>query len=387
MYFLFRPYETYACIFCFCQLFLTPHRRCDAPHDRQIGFQERYRSLSKVVQKQRLGLLCTLACSAHVSLLSKCDVDSHTNQQLCVCVPSWADVYTPSVKTSPSQRESSVAEPSRLASSDSQSSRVMSSQQQPHDMDCSSSSSSSSRRRIKDEPIPEWTVSGASSRAASASPTKQMKGDSGPAQPQAKLPVVNEFSNQIGQFPVLPPVPMPPPDIGAGIGTSGDAVGPAPPPIQLSDEQRAVLDMVKRGKNVFFTGSAGTGKSVLLREIIKHCRTGRWGRLAITASTGIASVNIGGSTIHSWAGIGLGKESAEKLVGKLLGQMLHWQKKAAMMAQDEDINDNDGETDVDFQFKSKKSPTVDKWREVTTLIIDESTCQQMQFYTIDVQAV
>ncbi|KAL1761009.1 hypothetical protein FB107DRAFT_255782, partial [Schizophyllum commune] len=39
--------------------------------------------------------------------------------------------------------------------------------------------------------------------------------------------------------------------------------------IELSPEQRLVLDMVKTGKNVFFTGPAGTGKSVLLREIIK----------------------------------------------------------------------------------------------------------------------
>jgi hypothetical protein len=29
-------------------------------------------------------------------------------------------------------------------------------------------------------------------------------------------------------------------------------------------------------------------------------------RVAVTASTGIAGVLIGGSTVHSWAGIGLG---------------------------------------------------------------------------------
>jgi ATP-dependent DNA helicase PIF1 len=55
---------------------------------------------------------------------------------------------------------------------------------------------------------------------------------------------------------------------------------------------------------------------VLLREIIKYFllipRV-----VAITAPTGIAGLNIGGSTIHSFAGIGLGKEPREKLAEKI----------------------------------------------------------------------
>ncbi|KAF9458731.1 hypothetical protein BDZ94DRAFT_69221 [Collybia nuda] len=57
--------------------------------------------------------------------------------------------------------------------------------------------------------------------------------------------------------------------------------------------------------------------SVLLREIIGALDLPTVG---ITASTGIAAVNIGGTTLHSWAGIGLGQEEAKHLAGKFLGQ-------------------------------------------------------------------
>ena len=62
--------------------------------------------------------------------------------------------------------------------------------------------------------------------------------------------------------------------------------------------------------------------------------------IGITASTGIASVNIGGTTVHSWAGIGLGVESAKKLAGMVLGQ-------------------------------PKLRSVFDRWRNTDVLIIDE----------------
>ena len=89
----------------------------------------------------------------------------------------------------------------------------------------------------------------------------------------------------------------------------------------LSEEQKHVLDLVVEDKrSVFFTGSAGTGKSVLLREIIAALRKKYMrepDRIAVTASTGLAACNIGGVTLHSFAGIGLGKEDAQTLVKKI----------------------------------------------------------------------
>lgn len=138
------------------------------------------------------------------------------------------------------------------------------------------------------------------------------------------------------------------------------------PQVQLSSEQRHVLEMVKRGKSVFFTGSAGTGKSVLLREIIKFCRNAEghhnWGRLGVTASTGIASVNIGGCTLHSWAGVGLAKGPKEGLVKMLTGRDPQTDERE----QDPGTSGRTGDRD--------SGHAADRWRTTRTLIIDESRC-------------
>lgn len=83
----------------------------------------------------------------------------------------------------------------------------------------------------------------------------------------------------------------------------------------LSQEQRDVLKRVYDGESLFFTGPAGVGKSVLTREIIKALRRKYYApnAVAVTAFTGIAAANVGGGTLHSWAGCGLAKPSAHKL--------------------------------------------------------------------------
>jgi ATP-dependent DNA helicase PIF1 len=77
--------------------------------------------------------------------------------------------------------------------------------------------------------------------------------------------------------------------------------------ISLSREQRHILNLVvEKNQSVFFTGPAGTGKSVLMRAIIdelkkKYERDPE--RVAVTASTGLAACNIGGVTLHSFSGM------------------------------------------------------------------------------------
>lgn len=55
-----------------------------------------------------------------------------------------------------------------------------------------------------------------------------------------------------------------------------------------------------------------------MREVIAALRQKRnSGTVAVTASTGLAACNVGGITLHSFAGIGLGKESVPDLVRKI----------------------------------------------------------------------
>lgn len=68
--------------------------------------------------------------------------------------------------------------------------------------------------------------------------------------------------------------------------------------------QKQALGVMLSGDSVFLTGPPGAGKTYVLNEFVR--RAGRNGkRVAVTASTGIAATHIGGSTIHSWSGLGI----------------------------------------------------------------------------------
>jgi ATP-dependent exoDNAse (exonuclease V) alpha subunit len=68
--------------------------------------------------------------------------------------------------------------------------------------------------------------------------------------------------------------------------------------------QKTALNILKLGHTTFLTGQAGSGKSYVLREYIDYLKKHGM-KYAVTASTGIASTHISGSTIHSWSGIGI----------------------------------------------------------------------------------
>lgn len=120
-------------------------------------------------------------------------------------------------------------------------------------------------------------------------------------------------------------------------------------PLVLSQEQEYILSLVMDGVSLFYTGSAGTGKSVLLRALIKSLRSKcDKGEVAVTASTGLAACNIGGITLHSFAGVGLGQGTTENLLKKVR--------------------------------RNKKASN--RWKEVKVLIIDEISMIDGNFFNM-----
>jgi ATP-dependent DNA helicase PIF1 len=86
--------------------------------------------------------------------------------------------------------------------------------------------------------------------------------------------------------------------------------------MSLTDSQQAAYNAIEQGKNIFLTGPGGTGKSYLI-EYLKTTLVDK--KIAVTALTGCAAILLGcgAKTLHSWAGIGLGKETVEELVKKI----------------------------------------------------------------------
>ena len=69
--------------------------------------------------------------------------------------------------------------------------------------------------------------------------------------------------------------------------------------------QALALEIMLSGESVLLTGPAGAGKTYVLNQFIRLAKhEGK--HVSVTATTGLAGTHLGGTTIHSWAGIGVG---------------------------------------------------------------------------------
>jgi ATP-dependent DNA helicase PIF1 len=119
----------------------------------------------------------------------------------------------------------------------------------------------------------------------------------------------------------------------------------------LSPSQRRAYNAAVAGRNLFITGSAGTGKSFLLKHIYNALNmSGK--KVHVTALTGCAAyllsedMGVKVNTIHSWAGIGYGDKDTETYV--------------------KDI--------------TKNYPLRQRWRSADVLIIDEVSMMSAEMF-------
>lgn len=149
-------------------------------------------------------------------------------------------------------------------------------------------------------------------------------------------------SSQPQTTPVSDPAPAPTIDL-------------APEPVQshvsaplaaMNDEQQRAFDMFLSGKSFFLTGSAGTGKSHIIKHIVQYCTENNV-KFAVTAMTGVAASLISGQTMHKWTGLGLLDGSVESLTAKVF---------------------------------SKGASLMDRWRTTEVLIIDEVSMMNQELF-------
>ena len=66
---------------------------------------------------------------------------------------------------------------------------------------------------------------------------------------------------------------------------------------KTNDELRIAWDFVEHtGRSIFLTGKAGTGKTTFLKTVVEQSKK----RTIVVAPTGVAAINAGGMTIHSF---------------------------------------------------------------------------------------
>ena len=109
----------------------------------------------------------------------------------------------------------------------------------------------------------------------------------------------------------------------------------------LNKLQLEAIDCLNNNMNVLITGTAGSGKSKVIEDFYKSTKKNikyhQKGSIVKTSTTGSSALLIGGYTLHSYLGLGLGKSDVKTMVSNI----------------------------------RKKKAIRDRWIHLKTLIIDE----------------
>jgi len=87
----------------------------------------------------------------------------------------------------------------------------------------------------------------------------------------------------------------------------------------LTGEQQRIVELFLEGHSFFLSGKGGRGKTYVVKHIIDLAKSNNNPEdIAVTGPTGKSAENIGGQTLHLWAGIGLGIRSRYQLLDQVL---------------------------------------------------------------------
>ena len=79
----------------------------------------------------------------------------------------------------------------------------------------------------------------------------------------------------------------------------------------ITDEMKKAIELIETtNESVYITGKAGTGKTTFLKWLVCNCKK----KFVVTASTGIAAINAGGVTLHSFLNIPFGVHNPNSAV-------------------------------------------------------------------------
>lgn len=119
--------------------------------------------------------------------------------------------------------------------------------------------------------------------------------------------------------------------------------------IKLSDEQEQIIELFKKGENMFITGPAGTGKTFIIKKMVEIASEQNK-KIQVCALTGCAAVLLKckAKTLHSWAGIGLATGDTNRIVDRICNN----------------------------KYKSKA------WKSVDILIIDEVSMMSKKLFDV-----
>lgn len=85
-----------------------------------------------------------------------------------------------------------------------------------------------------------------------------------------------------------------------------------------SDEQQLCFEKYINGENLFITGPGGSGKSFLIKNIVKHAETNKK-NIKVCALTGCAAILLEckATTLHMFSGIGFANKKNEDIIYEL----------------------------------------------------------------------